>query len=315
MLSASLLFACSESEDDVTPEADETVTATGITLSSYAETLDIDSYVTLVATLEPSGAEGTITWASSDSSVAAVGSESGTVMGVAEGTANIVATCGSLTATCVVTVNGASLHASLTGSDYYLIALDATTYEEIADKVVADLRVDDINSCLYVWWGYEASASTSGVNAYGLTESWTSLQVYADAGWSGLGYCYGVSEDYTALNALSATTDAASEYYLHVAFKATTAVSHMIKMESVGSGVCVVGNNGSMYDGDVEYPVNYELTSDGEWNHFDIPMTVFTEQGFAYNPANEAAANTFILLSGGVEGTPLDYDAVFIYKK
>ncbi len=312
MLSASMLFACSESDDTVEPDdsGSTTTTATSISLDQSTLSLEIGGYATLVATLEPEGSTGTISWASSDSSVAAVGSDTGTVVAVAAGTANIVASCGSLTATCAVTVSEAGLHASLQGSDYYLISLDYITYDVIADRVVADLRVDDSNVCLYIWDDTYTAGTCSGVNAYGQTESWTSLSV-TSVGWSGLGVCAGVTGDYTGIDALSAVTDSPEEYYLHIAIKSSVAVSHCIKMEDTGSGVCVIGNNGPIDDRNPDY----ELTTDGEWQHFDIPMTHFTAQGFEFNSTHSAATNAFIILSGGVAGTPLDYDAVFFYKK
>ncbi|MFI3303622.1 MAG: Ig-like domain-containing protein [Rikenellaceae bacterium] len=308
---AALMFtttSCSDDDDDSTSDGG-TTTATSITIAPTTLTLSPGGYETLTATLAPTGSTGTISWSSSNSSVASV-SDGGLVYAVSEGSATIYATCGSLSATCAVTVGAAETHASLLGSDYYLVSLDYITYDTVADRVVQDLRVDDLNTFLYVWAGYTAGTS-SGVNAYGQTESWTCLQVESSSGWSGLGVCVGENGDYTALNALSEITDNADEYYLHIAIKSSTPVSHCIKMESVGSGVCVIGNNGAV-DG---VAISYPLTTDGEWQHFDIPMTHFTSQGFAFNPSNTASANVFIMLSGAVDGTPLDYDAVFFYKK
>ncbi|MFI3323811.1 MAG: Ig-like domain-containing protein [Rikenellaceae bacterium] len=313
IVSASMLFAaCSESDDAVDPDDSSTTTSTATSISVDQSTLsmEVGDYTTLVATLDPSDATGTITWASSDATVAAVGSESGTVVAVSAGTASIVASCGSLTATCTVTVLDAGLHESLQGSDYYLVALDYITYDVIADRLVADLRVDDSNVCLYIWDDTYTAGTCSGVNAYGETESWTSLSV-TSVGWSGLGVCAGVTGDYTGIDMLSAITDSPDEYYLHIALKSTVAASHAIKMEAIGSGIVVIGNNGAI-DG---YSVNYELTSDGEWHHYDIPMTDFTSQGFSFYSQNAISQNVFIILSGGTAGTPLDYDAVFFYKK
>ncbi len=303
---ATLFVSCSETDDATEP--DNTSNATSISLDIEEVTLAINGYTTLVATLEPTDATGTITWSSSDSSVAAV--SDGTVVGVSEGSATIAATCGSLTATCAVTVVSASDHESLKGSNYYLVAMDYITYDSVADNVVADLRTDDINSFLYVWSGYTAG-TTSGVNAYGQTESWTSLEVLATDGWSGLGVCVGENGDYTPLANLSDITDNPGDYFLHIAMKSSSPVSHLIKLEDVGAGSCVIGNNGAI---DSREP-DYDFTTDGEWQHFDIPMTHFTDQGFAFSPSYSASLNVFIVLSGGTDGVKLDYDAVFFYKK
>ena len=76
---------------------------TGITLNKSTASVEVGKTTQLTATLQPSGATGTVTWTSSNSSVASVNS-SGKVTGVAEGSATITATCGSYHASCTVTV-------------------------------------------------------------------------------------------------------------------------------------------------------------------------------------------------------------------
>ena len=44
-------------------------------------------------------------------------------------------------------------------------------------------------------------------------------------------------------------------------------------------------------------------------------MTQFTHNGVYYRTDNTADFNVLYVLSGGVNGTSLDLDAVFIYKK
>ena len=76
---------------------------TGISLNKSTASVEAGKTTQLTATLQPSGATGTVTWTSSNSSVASVNS-SGKVTGVAEGSATITATCGSYHASCTVTV-------------------------------------------------------------------------------------------------------------------------------------------------------------------------------------------------------------------
>ena len=76
---------------------------TGISLNKSTASVEVGKTTQLTATLQPSGATGTVTWTSSNSSVASVNS-SGKVTGVAEGSATITATCGSYHASCTVTV-------------------------------------------------------------------------------------------------------------------------------------------------------------------------------------------------------------------
>ena len=76
---------------------------TGITLNKATASIEIGKTLQLNATLQPSGATGSIIWTSNNSAVATV-TNSGKVTGVKAGTATITATCGSYSASCVVTV-------------------------------------------------------------------------------------------------------------------------------------------------------------------------------------------------------------------
>ena len=82
---------------------------TGVTLSSTARAVALDSKTTLAATVAPSNAANrTVTWTSSNPAVATV-SSTGVVSGVSLGTATITVKTqdGGKTATCVVTVGPA----------------------------------------------------------------------------------------------------------------------------------------------------------------------------------------------------------------
>lgn len=75
----------------------------GITLDQTVATLTEGETLTLTATVSPDDAtDKTVTWSTSDASVATV--ENGVVTAVAEGTATITAKAGDKEATCVVTV-------------------------------------------------------------------------------------------------------------------------------------------------------------------------------------------------------------------
>ena len=85
---------------------DPTVPATGVTLDAANATLIVDETKQLTATVLPEGAtDSTVTWKSSDPTVATV-DERGLVTAVSKGTATITVTTtdGGHTATCVVTV-------------------------------------------------------------------------------------------------------------------------------------------------------------------------------------------------------------------
>lgn len=73
-----------------------------LSLDKSSDTVAVGSTTSITATVLPAGT--TVTWSSSDTTVATV--SSGTVSGVAAGTATITATAGTKTAVCVVTVTG-----------------------------------------------------------------------------------------------------------------------------------------------------------------------------------------------------------------
>ena len=104
-------------------------TPTGINLSANTISFVSLGSQTLTATLVPSYAIGTVTWSSSNTSVATV--NDGTVTAVANGSATITATCGNVTATCSVTVaipvTVYTIAQTLTGCTS---TNDATTIEE-----------------------------------------------------------------------------------------------------------------------------------------------------------------------------------------
>lgn len=101
----------------------ETVPATGITLDKTTLSFTDSTSQTLVATVEPSDTTDKVVWTSDAESVATV--TNGVVKPLSNGSATITATCGSVSATCSVTVDIAeeeqvtltSISATYTGGD------------------------------------------------------------------------------------------------------------------------------------------------------------------------------------------------------
>jgi len=96
-------------------EAWASTRATAIALSETSISFTGQGTKKLTATLTPADAEDTVMWASSDTDVASV-SANGTVTAVGNGTCTIVASVGSLTANCSVTVSGVVLMRSVTNN-------------------------------------------------------------------------------------------------------------------------------------------------------------------------------------------------------
>ncbi len=103
----------------------EVVPVAGITLDKTTASVEAGKSLTLTATVTPDNAtDKTVTWTTSDRSVATVDS-TGIVIGIKAGTATITAKAGEKTATCTVTVTAASTEpevVSVTG-----VTLDKTT--------------------------------------------------------------------------------------------------------------------------------------------------------------------------------------------
>ena len=88
-------------------------TPTGITLDTASISLKVDSTYTLIPSLEPAGATGTVLWTSNATTVASVDAN-GKVTAISSGTATITARISnSLYATCEVTVRSNNLESSM----------------------------------------------------------------------------------------------------------------------------------------------------------------------------------------------------------
>ena len=98
-----LLAACGPKEEPIDPTPTN-VEVSGVTLNQATLALKTGETGTLTANVQPANATNkTVTWSSSNTSVATV--SNGTVTAVAEGTATITSTAGSKSATCQVTVS------------------------------------------------------------------------------------------------------------------------------------------------------------------------------------------------------------------
>lgn len=93
-----------------TVKSDNLPTPTSINLDKNAATMEVGQKITLTAKILPENAIATVTWKSSDETVANVDGN-GTITALAKGTTTITATTknGQLTATCEVTVNEPSV--------------------------------------------------------------------------------------------------------------------------------------------------------------------------------------------------------------
>lgn len=282
---------------------------TGVTLDEANLTLEVGDTATLTATILPGDAEGTVTWSSSNTAIASV--KDGEVIALAEGTSNITATVAGFSATCVLTVNKAKANfaISLTGTEYYPIILDGVTAEKLGTKIKADFRPDEVTKFLYIWDATFTPGTPSGPNCFGEVEPWTSL-VVGSIGWSGAGFnC----KDAAALDKLAPLTANPDKYYLHIGIKSKSNATYVFGLEGQSNVRFAVGSTSFNDNGIVFEPIA-DFPRDGEWQKIEIPLSTLKTKGLLFN-TGMGDKNVFLFLAGGVPGTTIDLDAVFIYKK
>ena len=252
-------------------------------------------------------------WTSSNEDVAIVAY--GLVTAVSAGNAIISATAAGVTKTCVVLVEAGQTQGgigALKGSQVWPIAIDGTTADANAFKMVGDFRPDDVGKFLYVWDAtYVANDNPTGLNFHGNTDGYTALAV-STLGWAGCGYCLtetDASNAWQAAEALRAAIVASpDDYYLHMALKSTDKASHCFYIFGSEATKFVIGST-AVYDG----PLYEDFTRNGEWAEFDIPMSRFVNALATTTCA--AGVNVFVALTEGTAGAQLNLDAVYFYKK
>lgn len=296
------IFSCKPGE-----EPDDKKKPTAIELSKAELTVEEGKTANLAVKFTPADASADVAWASENTAIATV--DNGIVTGVKAGKTTVVATCGSLTAQCEVTVTEGSVidtDALLSGSDYYVFSMDETTFGKLGSKVKKDFRIngdygdENATSVLEVWGQSFGGGSVSGPNSFGLAEEWMSLLSQTGEGW-GLG-CAGILQRNTTIDLTAITGD----YNLVITYKANSSVTadkvEFVVYSTVGGG-----------EKKLEYPGNTK----GEWSKIEVPVKTLFAEGINWSaPLNVTAGVTYYsfgIIIGGV-GNQLDLDAAFIYK-
>lgn len=288
-----------------------TIDLTGLSIDQSNLNLQIGDTEQLTATLDPEEATNNVVWASSDESIVSV-SEDGLITANAAGSVSITASAHTFTDAVSVSVSGVSSidNSSLMGSDYYVVVMEETSYESIADKVAFDFRPDGETGGknLFIWDNTFGDGIPTGNSFYNLPEAWVSL-VVGSVGWSGAGYNIGsnVTADMTALS------ENPDDYYLHIGIKSEGNAPYLFILAD-GNAEARVAIGGNYTDGGVTYTSYAEFERDGLWQEIEIPVSHLISLGLSYDAAF-SDKNVFAFLAGGTAGTTLDLDAVFFYKK
>ena len=309
------------------------VTPEILSIEPTSATMYIGSTLALEVTAIPVGSR-VFVWESSNEQVATVNDE-GVVSALNAGTADITVRTGEKVATCAITVLDPLVdNASLQGTDYYIIQLGEQEMYQVLGNTIAYFGQNTADQSgsknLYVWDGTYVAGATQGKNFYGVTgEGWVSMTV-TNVGWSGLGYSCGwgganptpagkeaeQQEAMADLNKLAAIMDAPDDYYFHIAMKSTDNASHLLILNGANNTVGRVCIGAAAFnDNGATYPAYADFKRNGDWGEIEIPMSYFTKQGLVYGANNTAGINVLSILSGGVSGTQLQFDACFIYKK
>ena len=136
---AFLLAACGPKEDPIDPTP-ANVVVSGVTLNQSTLALKIGETGTLTATVKPADADDkTVTWTSSDESVAKV--DNGKITAVGKGTAKITASAGTMNATCQVSVSYAVNSITLDKSTAQIEEDGTLTLKATVDTDDPDVKV------------------------------------------------------------------------------------------------------------------------------------------------------------------------------
>ena len=201
--------------------------------------------------------------------------------------------------------NGGS---SLSGSEYVVLTLDECTAKELGSKIKANYGPDDETRFLYVWKDTYVGGTCSGLNSYGQAAAWTSL-VVTNVGWSGAGWFNGADTP-----AFVSSTSELADWKFHIAYKGPAGKAHIIILTWNGATYKFAIGNGQLEDNGVAYPAIAPVSGTFEpnvWNEYEVSLA---DAGLDYTQTGKSD-NIVSVLSGGVQGTTLDVDAIFFYKK
>lgn len=305
------LTSCGGDGDDSPGGGSNEDAITGVTLDQSTLSVEKGGTESINAIIAPLGATGTVVWSSSDESIATV--DGGVVSGIVEGTATVVASVGVFTATCDVTVTPKQLSGedeTLKGSDYYVIQIGDQAYEAIQDKVVLDFRTDEVDKFLFNWDETFSAGNTVGNNFYGVEEGWVSF-VVNNIGWSGAGYSVG--DGFGEID-MTDLFDNPEDYYLHIGLKTGQASSSYLFILTDGVTEAKVAIGDDFNDNGTIFTSYQQLVRDNEWNSIEIPVTHLNTLGLHYNQPFQGV-NIIAFLAGGIQGTTMNLDSVFFYKK
>lgn len=249
-----------------------------------------------------------ITWSSSNPTIATV--SNGLVTPVKAGIVDIVASDRKSTATCNLTITqGTAFRSCLTGTDYFLISMDNLTAAIIGDKIVADYRPNNNLKSFDIWNDTYTTDSCKVPNFFGENQNWINLVVNNNS-WSG-GHFY--CADVNLLEKFAPIEVNSAHYYLHIGIQSGDSTVFLFGLFDEPGMEFAVGSKPFNDNGVIVQPLA-DFPRDGQWHEVEIPLYELKTEQFQYN-TSMGAKNVLWFLSGPVQGTKVNVDALFIYKK
>lgn len=316
--------ACDDDDDDKTTNEDTTeeveTEVTSLTLNKQNVEIAVGETVTLIAVAEtdPEDADIEYTWTVGDESIVAVAEdgESAVIKGLKAGETSVKVSAGKKSKTCFVTITEKQETPEtpetpdpvVSSYDYFVIMLDDDAYATLDNA--CDLRVNDNDSFLYIWENTYKSFATTGVNSKGNAAGWWAFEV-TNVGWSGAGVSYQNKTTLAYLNQIQ--QDNGEGWYLHFAAKVNSDAAHLIGIGGETEYKFAINND--YIDNGQTFAPKATVTADSEWHEVEVSMSEAISAGLVFSDKPTKNPNLFFILSGGVAGTQIELDAIYIYKK
>jgi hypothetical protein len=295
---------------------DKEVEVESISLNQKTLQLAVGETATLVATVAPEGA-AKVEWSSDKPAIASV--NEGVVEALGEGSAVITAKAGTKTARCIVNVGNAgpqqNFQALLQGTDYFVFALDATSFAKIPSaKIKDDFRINgsyegeiipETVTCVLEIWNTDLTdanwPTTTGLNCFGEAEGWIAMNA-ANCSWGNM--CGGLRQVHRTVDLSGVTND----HVLAIVYKTPANNSSSADITFTVYGV----NNSSKIEKHVAGNTN------GEWTLLEYKMSDLFAAGLDWSTPcaitmDPAFYTLGITVAGAGQG--VEVDAVLVYKK
>lgn len=161
-----------------------------------------------------------------------------------------------------------------------------------------DMQVDDEITHLWIWENTYAAKDVDFPNSFGTMGGVLDLVVKGGAGWSGFGIVNDQPWNLSGFNEKG--------YYLHFGVKGKPN-THTVSF----GGVPFCIGQGTM-DGHKNFGT---WEDNGQWYYFDVPLALLRQEGNLFKNITAWKDNYFTALSGGVAGTELILENIFVYQK